>query len=634
MYHLQWHFRTEKIPPNILADDEYATYKKNLYQILQYIDDDIINQQRDLFIDHKIFLLSLKNNMLPQRGKEKNDFLYYFGNENIGLASMWATKIQFISIQNDSIVIEGITVVMGNVDIADIHLFILLNGKMVECESTDIYEYNYTIDEVMSTVVRFKAYAELDAKGSNECKFFLKIGEEFIEKKNIIFGKFSPIHQALKDSYYVTNRYIIHYTDNILFIEPYKLACHIMKELSLYKNLLCKKNRSASKALAARVLYRLFSVFPQKERWLISDRIDIAGDNGEALFEYMRKEHKNEVQAIFSISKQSNDYKRLKKIGKVIPFGGWRYKWYYLRGAKIISSQADDYILHPFQNYTSYYCDLVSENKLFFLQHGITKDDLSGWLKKYNKNLALFVTATGPERQSILEYNYGYTEKEVKLTGFPRYDKLYHDEKKYITVMPSWRSYLVGKINVYTGKRIPVSNFGESTYCDMYSKVLSSPRLAEAAQKYGYTIRYFCHPNMSGCTEFLDIDSSIVILSHDAESYQEIFAQSALLITDYSSVAFDFAYLRKPVIYYQKDHDEFFSGNHTYDKGYFDYERDGFGEVEYLADELINRIIEYMQNDCVLKEKYRKRIDGTFPYNDQENCRRVYEEIIRYEAIG
>ena len=39
-----------------------------------------------------------------------------------------------------------------------------------------------------------------------------------------------------------------------------------------------------------------------------------------------------------------------------------------------------------------------------------------------------------------------------------------------------------------------------------------------------------------------------------------------------------------------------------YDKGYFDYERDGFGEVEYTADTLIDRMIECMKNGCQLND--------------------------------
>ena len=113
--------------------------------------------------------------------------------------------------------------------------------------------------------------------------------------------------------------------------------------------------------------------------------------------------------------------------------------------------------------------------------------------------------------------------------------------------------------------------------------------------------------------------------------YRDIYAQSNLVITDYSSACFDFAYLRKPIVYCQFDREEFFAGEHVYTKGYFDYERDGFGEVEYDLESTVDRIIEYMENGCQLKDKYRERIDKFFAFNDQNNCQRVYEKIIEMD---
>lgn len=107
--------------------------------------------------------------------------------------------------------------------------------------------------------------------------------------------------------------------------------------------------------------------------------------------------------------------------------------------------------------------------------------------------------------------------------------------------------------------------------------------------------------------------------------YRDIFAESALVITDYSSVAFDFAYLRKPVLYCQFDREDFFA--RQFDKGYFDYVRDGFGEVTYNLDDTVNKIIEYMESNCTLKEQYRSRINRFFAFHDRNNCQRVYEAI-------
>ncbi len=126
-----------------------------------------------------------------------------------------------------------------------------------------------------------------------------------------------------------------------------------------------------------------------------------------------------------------------------------------------------------------------------------------------------------------------------------------------------------------------------------------------------------------------DLPADRTIRQDTLQTWRESLLQSDLLVTDYSPVAFDFAYLRKPVIYYQTDKEEFFSGAHTYEKGYFDYERDGFGEIECSVEALVDRIIEYMKNGCELKEVYRERIDATFPFSDQNNCKRVYEEILK-----
>ena len=100
------------------------------------------------------------------------------------------------------------------------------------------------------------------------------------------------------------------------------------------------------------------------------------------------------------------------------------------------------------------------------------------------------------------------------------------------------------------------------------------------------------------------------------------------MITDYSSAIFDAVYLYRPVIYAQFDKRAFFAGEHIYQKGYFDYERDGFGEVEYTYEATVSRIIEYIETDCRMKPVFRERADCFFAYRDRNNCQRVYNKIV------
>lgn len=53
--------------------------------------------------------------------------------------------------------------------------------------------------------------------------------------------------------------------------------------------------------------------------------------------------------------------------------------------------------------------------------------------------------------------------------------------------------------------------------------------------------------------------------------------------------------------------------------------------MEYDLESIVNRMIEYMQNDCKLKKPYKKRIRDFYAYSDQNNCRRVFDRIRQFE---
>ena len=108
------------------------------------------------------------------------------------------------------------------------------------------------------------------------------------------------------------------------------------------------------------------------------------------------------------------------------------------------------------------------------------KDDLSGWVNRFNKNISLFVTAAKPEYQSIVDGNYFYTDKEVKLTGFPRFDNLVADKtKKQIIILPTWRKQLANSIDQKTGQRIYNDTFKNSAFFKFYDRLIQDERLLD-----------------------------------------------------------------------------------------------------------------------------------------------------------
>lgn len=389
-----------------------------------------------------------------------------------------------------------------------------------------------------------------------------------------------------------------------------------------------KQGKPGIKAIAARKVFEQKNEKMDKKIWLFSDRTNRGDDNGEVLFQYICENPIENVEPYFVIDNDTDDWERMGKLGKVVAPFSREHKLLFLLSEYSLSSQANAAVVNPFGKYEYLYRDLMYDKRLIFLQHGITKDNQSKWLNKYNRNLYGFIVTTKPEYDSVFEYDYYYTPERVWLTGMPRYDKLYHDEKKYVTVMPTWRKSLSAGTDE-KGVWILGDEFKDSEYFQFYNDLLNDERLLKAADEYGYKICFMPHPNTIAGINMFQHNPKVEFMDMSF-SYRDVFAQTDLMITDYSSVAFDFAYLRKPIVYSQFDKESFFSGEHSYTEGYFDYERDGFGEVENSLDKVIDRVIEYMKAGCKLKPEYEERINKTFAFSDQNCCKRVMEYAEKY----
>ena len=55
----------------------------------------------------------------------------------------------------------------------------------------------------------------------------------------------------------------------------------------------------------------------------------------------------------------------------------------------------------------------------------------------------------------------------------------------------------------------------------------------------------------------------------------------------------------------------------------------GFGEIAKSKEELIDLVTNYISSSCIMSEKYKKRVDEFFIFKDNNNCQRIYEEIIK-----
>lgn len=364
--------------------------------------------------------------------------------------------------------------------------------------------------------------------------------------------------------------------------------------------------------------------------WLFLDRDTQADDNAEHLYRFVKRE-RPDIKAYFVLREQSHDWKRLKAEGfDLIRFGGLQHKYALLNADYVISSHADHYIVAMLPDRD--YGDLL-QFKFVFLQHGVTKDDLSHWLN--GKPMGLMITATSAEHNSIVSdtSRYKFLPSEVQLTGFPRHDALLaraamQPSKKRVLIMPTWRESAVGKSTGRSNDRAYNAAFETSQFALTWKALLHSPKLKSLLEASGYEATFFPHANIQQYIRFFDLPKHISLLHHDGKrSIQDVFLDGQILITDLSSVAFEMAFLQRPILYYQFDRDFVFSGGHLTRKGYFDYERDGFGPVCLDETSLLAALANVLARDGAPEEKYVLRSLTTFKWRDGRSCQRTIDAI-------
>ena len=473
--------------------------------------------------------------------------------------------------------------------------------KFVACYNNSVYESN-----ISENNHNFDFY--IPFAGSGNIDFFIQQenGELLLAKISYAFP--SRINDLLHSFVIGDNTLITRIEKtNSLHVEALeyeKLCCAVNSYVN--KNF-DDKQYEEDKNIIQQYLMQ-YQVMSKKKIWLISDRPDRADDNAEYFFKYSVKVNDG-IEKYFIVDENSPDVKRLEPFGNIVYHGSAQHKLLYLFADKFISAHLHGRLSDICdKNLYALYSGL-DKCKTMFLQHGIILHDLAFWLKKTSQNLKLLVTTSPYEYNSILESDYNYDKSVVKLTGMPRYDSLYNNNKRKILFVPTWRGHS------------SANDLSDSQYCRVINKFLCDGKLIDEAKKHGYEILFKPHPKYANFAHSFEANEYVKMIDYDV-SYQTLFAESSLLITDFSSTAFDFAYLKKPVIYY------WFTDN-LFKESYFDYKTMGFGEVVDKHDVLLDMIIKYMENDCVMEEKYKQRVDNFFAYYDKNNTKRVYDEIIK-----
>lgn len=353
---------------------------------------------------------------------------------------------------------------------------------------------------------------------------------------------------------------------------------------------------------------RALAVFSSGKHWVLMERGDDARDNGYHLYKYIKEKHP-EQQVYYIIDRKSSDYSKVEN--DAVQFGSPKSYYLLASAEKLVSTHYAAGL--PIMS-AKLFKLLGLHRKFYFLQHGVIKDALP-LLYGSVAPMRMFVCGAKPEYDYVRD-TYGHLDGVVQYTGLARFDNLHNVEvKRQILVMPTWRMYVTNE-----------QEFLKSDYYKYWQSFLQNQQLLDYLENNKIDLVFYVHYGMQPYIKhFVAKTNRIVIARFEDYDVQTLLKESAVLVTDYSSVFFDFAYMRKPVVYYQFDEETFF-GKH-YQHGYFSYRDMGFGDVCTCEEEAVDSLLRIAKNNMKLNARYAERINGFFPLYDRNNCQRIYEFI-------
>ena len=369
--------------------------------------------------------------------------------------------------------------------------------------------------------------------------------------------------------------------------------------------------------------YCRFSSKPPSSRkvWLIYEkRCQKAQDNGYYFFKYCMEngiEEKFDREIYYIIDKSVPDYAKLAPYDRnVVDFMSAKHMLCLMADAVLLSpdSQAHAY---AWQVHHSLIASRIRKLPHVFLGHGVLA------LKRLNDSFtarsmkSVLCTVVSEDEKRIFTEELGFRKTSVAITGYARFDAL-HDTsagRRDILVMPTHRSWLFG---------VEREVFVASDYYRRYMDLINSPQLNACLEEHDANLMFYLHPSIKEHADaFASPFPRVKVVLPGEDALDDLMMASKMLVTDYSSIAWDMLYMGKPVVFYQYDRQAHLD---TWGS-YIDLEKDSPGICVADHDELIAAIENCINGGFELSADLEEKRRSSFEYLNQGNSQRICDEL-------
>ena len=340
-------------------------------------------------------------------------------------------------------------------------------------------------------------------------------------------------------------------------------------------------------------------------------------DNASVFYTYLRRERPD--LKTYWMYDPNTDYVKNESITDAVPLGSFRNYLLFFRADYTFHGHSILYDLAPGID------KHIHHNKKTVMTH------ISHGIEGFKKILIqpedvpllrrtdYFNCASEYERDIKLN-GWKFPGEKLITTGMARFDRLEPDspapEVKNILVMMTWREWLFG---------LSDEEFMESDLFRRTVGLLEDPGIRRLIEERRLNVKVALHPFMKRFEPIfrsLPGSGQIRFVSFDEISVKDQVIEADMLLTDYSSVSWDFLYQNKPIIFYMFDQKTIEEKRGTY----LDLDGDLYGYKAKTAEEvrdLLDRITAGANtNPWYPKASYY------FGYFDNENCRRLADKVI------
>ncbi|AQX93074.1 hypothetical protein ALX04_000995 [Lactiplantibacillus plantarum subsp. plantarum] len=350
--------------------------------------------------------------------------------------------------------------------------------------------------------------------------------------------------------------------------------------------------------------------FIKRQRYVIGGHSgELFEDNGKAFYEFLVNNKSVSAENVIWYSKQKNALSKQINVNRIGSFKGY-FDYFTAKCALYTHSSSTD--IAPL----AFHFKFMQPIRIY-LDHGIDGLKKVGWTSKIEPADG-YVVASKVGREIKQQY-WHLSDDLIIDTGLARYDRLFetmqgksHSHVTRILYLPTWREWNYGSEQ---------SEFESTEYFQKIVAFLKDPRTYQLVAKHHVILHVELHPF---CEPYLNTFKKqighIDRIEFAFGNISDEIIKSDLLITDYSSVCWDFLYQNKPVVFYQFDQERYLK-----DRGsYLDFDTQLFGPVCKTESELLVALHDYIAGEEKVSQKLRHRY---FTHIDGNNCARVYSVI-------